>query len=363
MNLLDRYILTRFLAILFNALLSFITLFLVVDLVEHIDSFIDAKMPRQAVVAYYYYSLPWFASIGLPMATLLATFFSMGMLNKRNEITAMKASGLSIRRIGSALLIAGLLISICSFFFDDIVVSAGMRAKAELQSQYLAREYRRKHKVVKQNIFLQHTKDEYLAIDRFDYRNDTAKGVYIQTFAQGKLVKRLDIKTITWNDSLNHWYGKDYTLRNFTSVSDTSLLVTTGIDTTVELTITPIDLTRLSVTPEEMRYSELKKFVQSLIRNGVDPTRWEVNLHFKVAFACTSFIMVLFGLPLSIGKPRSSLAFGAGMSIFVIFGYYVAIKLGQSFGFKGVLPPWPAVWIPNFIFFGLGYFLLSKTRS
>ncbi|MFC1482158.1 LptF/LptG family permease [Candidatus Neomarinimicrobiota bacterium] len=363
MKLLDRYILTRFLAILFNALLSFVVLFLVVDIVEHLDSFIDAKMPRRAVVAYYYYSLPWFVSIGLPMATLLATFFAMGMLNKRNEITAMKASGLSIKRIGTSLLIVGLLITILSFYFDDFVVSAGMRSKAELQSQYLAREYRRKHKVVKQNIFLQHTKDEYLAIDRFDYRKDLATGVYIQTYDGGQMVKRLDFRTMSWNDKLESWQGIDYTLREFDSVSDTTLLVSSGGDTIINLTITPIDLTKMSVTPEEMRYGELKDFVNGLIRSGVEPTRWEVNLHFKVAFACTSFIMVLFGLPLSIGKPRSSLAFGAGMSIFVIFGYYVVIKLGQSFGFKGLLPPWPAVWLPNFIFLSLGFYLLSKTRS
>ncbi len=74
--------------------------------------------------------------------------------------------------------------------------------------------------------------------------------------------------------------------------------------------------------------------------------------------------MVLLRIPLSIRRrPQSSLAFGAGMSVFVIFGYYAAIKLGQSLGFKGVLDPLPSVWLPNVLFLTLGFYLLWRQRS
>ncbi len=363
LKLLDRYILTRFLGILFNALLAFVIIFLVVDVVENLDTFIDAKMPRRAVVAYYFYTLPWFVSIGLPMATLLATFFSMGMLNKKNEIAAMKASGFSIRRIGAAILVAGFFVSIVSFFFDDLLVSAGMRHKSEMQNQYLAREYRRKHKVLKQNIFLQQSPTENIAIDRFDYRQQQAHGVYVQRFAQGRLVERIDFRLLKWNDQDTLWQGIDYVVRSFETELDTVMITQQGQDTLIALAINPLDLMKMSVTPEEMRYGELRIFIARLIRNGIDPTRWQVNMHFKVAFAFTSLIMVLFGLPLSMGRPRTGLAFGAGMSIFVIFGYYVAIKLGQSLGYKGVLEPLAAVWLPNIIFLSLGMVLLLRQRS
>jgi len=362
-KLLDRYILSRFLSILLSALVAFVIVFLVVDVVENLDKFIDAKMPRRAVIAYYIYTLPWFVSIALPMATLLATFFSMGLLNKRNEITAMKASGFSIRRIGASLLLVGLLISAVSFFLDDLLVSEGMRRKAEVQSQYLAREYRRKHKVKKQNIYLQQSPTEHIAIDRFDYRTQQAHGVYIQRYAQGRLVQRMDLRRLRWDERVNQWRGSNYRVRTFDNTTDTTTVSAQGQDTVLVLAVKPVDMMKMSVTPQEMRFSELRDFVAQLIRNGIDPTRWEVNMHFKVAFAMTSFIMVLFGLPLSVGRPRSSLAFGAGMSIFVIFGYYVAIKLGQSLGFKGVLDPFPSVWLPNVLFLALGFFLLRRLRS
>ncbi|MEE9162673.1 MAG: LptF/LptG family permease, partial [Candidatus Neomarinimicrobiota bacterium] len=66
---------------------------------------------------------------------------------------------------------------------------------------------------------------------------------------------------------------------------------------------------------------------------------------------------------LSMGRARSSLAVGGGMSVFVIFGYYVAIALGRSLGNKGVLEPIPAVWLPNVLFLALGFLLLRRLRS
>ncbi|MCH8327072.1 MAG: LptF/LptG family permease [Candidatus Marinimicrobia bacterium] len=363
MHILDRYVLRRFLANFSMAMVAFLILFLVVDVVENLDQYIDAKMPRQAILAYYYYTLPWFISIGLPMATLLATFFSMGILHKQNEITAMKASGFSVRRIGASLLIAGLVISAGSFYLDDIFVTEGLRKKADIQSQYLARLYRKKHKVKKQNIYLQESRNEVLAIDRYDHRTETAHGVYLQRYEGGRMVARVDFPKLKWDAESQAWLGEKYTMRRFDNAGDAQPTVTHGFDTLLTLTLNPLDLTRMSVTPEEMRYGELRDFVAGLKRNGIDPTRWAVNMHFKVAFAATSFIMVLFGLPLSIGRPRSSLAVGAGMSIMVIFGYYVAIKLGQSFGIKGVLPPMASVWLPNLIFMGMGFYLLAKLRS
>ena len=363
LKLLDQYILSSFLSILLGAIVAFVIIFLVVDVVENLDKFIDTKMPRQAVVAYYLYTLPWFVSIALPMATLLATFFSMGLLNKRNEITAMKASGFSVRRIGASLLITGLLISSASFFFDDLVVSGGMRRKADVQSQYLEREYRRKHKIKKKDIFLQQSPTEHIAIDYFDYRNQQARGVYIQRYEQGRLAQRMDLHYLTWDEEALCWRGADYQVRTFGSATDTVMVTALGADTLLSLEIKPVDLMKMSVTPEEMRFGELRDFVAQLIRNGIDPTRWEVNMHFKVSFSMTSLIMVLFGLPLSMGRPQSSLAFGAGMSVFVIFGYYAAIKLGQSLGIKGVLDPFPSVWLPNVLFLTLGFFLLWRQRS
>ena len=74
-------------------------------------------------------------------------------------------------------------------------------------------------------------------------------------------------------------------------------------------------------------------------------------------------IVVLFAFPLVAFKPKTGLAFGAGMSVFVIFGFYAFIRFGQTLGYKGILEPILSAWIGNIIFFMGGIFLLLFARK
>ncbi len=97
--------------------------------------------------------------------------------------------------------------------------------------------------------------------------------------------------------------------------------------------------------------------------NGVDATRWEVQRHFKVAFAFTNLIVVLFGIPLVVMRPKSGLAFGGGISFLVIFSYYAFIKFGQSLGINGVMDPLTSAWLGNVVFIIGGLLLLFSVRK
>ena len=77
-------------------LLGFICVILIVDLIENLDRFIDNSIPFNITMKYYLYAIPWFINIGLPMSMLIATVFSIGLLAKKNELTAMKATGISV---------------------------------------------------------------------------------------------------------------------------------------------------------------------------------------------------------------------------------------------------------------------------
>ena len=94
--------------------------------------------------------------------------------------------------------------------------------------------------------------------------------------------------------------------------------------------------------------SQQKQFVQKLDKYGIRDPKWAVNMHFKTAFSCTSFLMILFGLSLSIRRPHSNLAVGIGIGVFVIFIYYAAITTGRSFGYKGIVEPFFSVWILSY---------------
>ena len=113
----------------------------------------------------------------------------------------------------------------------------------------------------------------------------------------------------------------------------------------------------------DSNYNELTERIVQLKENGVKTTRWEISRYFKISFAFTNLIVVLFGLPLVVIKPRGGLTFGAGMSFLVIFFYYAFIKFGQSLGFKGILEPMLSAWIGNVVFSIGGLLLLFFARK
>src|SRR5438046_10260646 len=94
MRILDRYLLREFLVYLALGLLGFIVIFVVVDLIEKMDVFLDHKAPWPLVAQYFVNLAPDVMVKMLPVALLLATFLSLGQLHKFGELNAMRPSAL-----------------------------------------------------------------------------------------------------------------------------------------------------------------------------------------------------------------------------------------------------------------------------
>ncbi len=360
-KLLDRYMLRQYAGNFIAAMISFITIFIVVDVIDHLDKFIDTEITRDEIFQYYIYTLPWYVSIGLPMALLLSTVFCMGLLQRRNELTAMKASGISIHRVSISILAIGVISTVFTFYFENLIVAPSLHKRAQIEMEYF-QSSRAKRAIKKQDIFRQIDRDKILYIKRFNFKNNTAYNVSLQEYEGANIKYRLDAPVMNWDADSESWRLPAYRVRTAFG-DDTLKFYYMDKDTLVTMDFSPVDLTKESVKPEEMNYWELEQFVQKLRDNGIKDPRWEVNLHFKMAFAVSSLLMILFGLSLSIMKPRSNMAVGMGMSIFIIFLYYGAIKFGQSLGYKGVVDPLLSVWAGNIIFFVVGGYLFARTRS
>ena len=94
MKHLDKYILNNFLAKFLLTMLGLLVIIILIDVIDHLNKFIDAKIPQSEIINYYFYSLPWFISIGIPISCLIATIFSLGILQRQNEITAISKAKL-----------------------------------------------------------------------------------------------------------------------------------------------------------------------------------------------------------------------------------------------------------------------------
>ena len=293
LKLMDLYILKQFFAKLISTTIAFIVIFIVVDIIDHLDKFIDASMPAVAILKYYIHTIPWFVSIGFPMAMLLSTVFTMSILQKNSELTAIKASGVGFRRIATPLLIVGFICSFLSFGFDNYVVTTHYQKRLLLEEEHGIRKSHTKY-AKKRNIYRQLDANTILSIKRFQFNNKMAYGMSIQKFDEQDLFYRLDSPKMQWNDDKHSWVIPNYTIRTWDNGELT--FTSHNQDSVMYSEITPIDLTRETGKPEEMDYKNLSEFVSKLKRNGINEPRWAVNLHFKTALAGTSFLMVLMVL-------------------------------------------------------------------
>ncbi len=360
---IDLYLIWRFIQTLSFALIGFMGIFLVVDLVENMDKFIDSEVSIDIVFRYYLHSLPWFLNIGLPMAVLVATIFTIGILSKRNELAAMKSSGISLYRIANPLLLCAILISVGSFYWEDNLVTSGNQTRRAIEKEYLGRTRNKNYRERRHNIFLQKSDRFVIGIERYQSSRKRAYGVTMQFLNKGRLEKRIDANRMYWQENSDSWQIFNYAIRYFDYLGEETDVSHSRGDTTLVIGFEPADISREAVSPEEMSFSELKRFVDELATSGVDNRRWEVNLQGKISFAFTNLIIVLFAIPMVASRPQGGLAFGAGMSIFVIFGYYAFIRFGQTLGYSGVMDPVLSAWLGNIVFAIGGVLLLFFVRK
>ena len=170
MKIIDRYLLKQFMLTALFALLAFIVLFVVIDMMENLDDFIDRHATVGIVAMYYVYFIPEIVKLVIPVAMLLSALFTTGRFTTYNELTALKSGGMSLYRFMAPALIFALLVSSASVYFTGWVVPLANKKKFEIARVYFQKniEY-----ISKANMFIQDSKTRILSIGLFDdNRND-----------------------------------------------------------------------------------------------------------------------------------------------------------------------------------------------
>jgi len=381
MRILDRYLIRQFGFALIFSLIAFWVIFLVVDLVEHLDKFIDKDAPFFLVIRYYFYYTPYILVLSLPVAMLLSSLFSLGQLAKHNELTAMKSAGISLYRILLPMFALSFLISLFVIAFGETIVPLTYQKMIEVKTVEIEKG-KRERNLILQNIFVQAEDGRIFHLSHYDTKERLGKDVLVQRFERNRLKEEIRAKRVRWKN--NGWLFEDGVERIFSDASDElgktktdSLPASSGEKYQSEtekyepfeklfrldLKIEPEALVRRQKKSDEMGYFELAEYVKIKKRSGQVVAKETTDLHLKIAFPFVSFIIVLFGAPLAANPKRSGLAIGFAISLFISFVYYTLIRMGQSFGYSEKLPPLLAAWAANILFAILGTILLVKAKK
>jgi lipopolysaccharide export system permease protein len=360
-RILSRYIAKEFLKLLVLWSASFFMIFFVVELFERINEIIVHNAPFYLILEYFLYQIPPFISITLPFSTLLAAMITLGVLARNNEVVAMKAHGISTYRIIIPLLILAASVTALILLCNETIVPYSARKASYVWTVKIKQEEERAF--FKLNKIWYRGEDLIYNIRLLEPKTDTLRGVTIYRFDKAfNLRQRADARRAQWNGV--GWTFYDVVIRNFLSGGE--VVTKTFNKRDIPLQEKPEDFKRGMKDPNEMTYRELKAYVEELTREGYDPTRYVVDLHYKVSFPFLTLIMVLMGSPLALaaGHGRGGgIAQGVGLSIVIGFVYWAVFAISVAMGHSGTFPPFIAAWAPNIFFALIGGFILESIHQ
>ena len=118
MRLLRRYIIIELLSPFVFSLLVIVFVLFVQFLLRAIDRFLGKGIDTLTIFEYLFLNLAWIVALAVPMAVLIATLMTFGRLSEDNEITAMRASGISFLKIIRPALIFGTMVCMLTALFQ-----------------------------------------------------------------------------------------------------------------------------------------------------------------------------------------------------------------------------------------------------
>ncbi|MCL4540407.1 MAG: LPS export ABC transporter permease LptG [Bacteroidetes bacterium] len=358
MKKIDLYIIRQFISVILFSLLAFAAIFILVDLMEHLDNFLDHGVGLLLIARYYLVFTPEILTLITPVAVLLACLFTTGRMSNHNEITIIKSSGINIYRILLPYLMVSAIICAVMVYFNEWIVPLANHEKFRIEKVFL-QEHREGW--WKYNIFMLDSRDRIVSIGYYDDYNNTAERVSVQDFADTNLtylIRRFDAANMSYDKTKQEWILHRVIERTFEGDKET--FKTFATLPLKEISFTPADLKEKELNPKDMNFNQLKRFIELQKKSGNDVARYEVDYYSKVSFPFAAIIVIFFGVPLSARKKRSGLALEFGISILVSFIYLLVIKISQVLGYDGLVSPLLTAWLANIAFLAAGMYNTAR---
>ncbi|HAC63737.1 MAG TPA: permease [Cyanothece sp. UBA12306] len=332
-----------------------------------VNKVVDSNLPLIKALEILILKVPEFTAYALPISVMLTTLLTYGRLSSDSELIALRACGVGLFRLITPALVLSLVVTGITFVFSELVVpNANYRATSILV------EYLQEERAFWQNKDIFYPDYQEIKLPNGETVKRLKHLFYAEQF-DGQKMKTLTIlewigdslnkivvsDSATWNASQDTWdffNGTIYQLSSDASYADSFAFKHRQLS----LTKAPFEFALQARDPYEMNIFQAQQYRDLLKMIGDQKTlrTFEVRIQQKLAFP---FICLVFGLVGSVlgGRPQQmSRATSFGLSVIIIFTYYVLGFLIGSLGLMGLISPLMAAWLPNFIGLGLGGWLL-----
>ena len=360
--LLDDYVLRGFFLYLGMILATFLVLVLVFTLFELLGDILRNQVPTMVVAEYLLNVTPYLLYNVAPLVMLLAVLVTFGLMNRSNEITAIKATGISIYRIVTPVMVAAAALAAALFFADQFYLPHTNKRQEALHNQIKGKPPQTYLRPDRSWIFGQNSDIyyyQYFDPDRDQFGNVT---VFQLDRASFTITRRIHAERAHWAEKLNRWVyeqGWDRSLNVSAIVNYRPF----DVATFPELPETPSYFKKEVKQYTEMNYEELHRYIRDLQQGGFDVVRLRFQLNKKLSYPLITLIMAVLAIPFSLTAEKKGAITGVAVAVGIAVFYTVVSRLFEAMGDLSQLPPALAAWSPDLIFLLVGGYLILKVPT
>jgi LPS export ABC transporter permease LptF/LPS export ABC transporter permease LptG len=361
-TLLDDYVLRDFFLYLGMILATFLVLMEVFTLFELLSDILHNRVPFMVVVEYLLNVTPYLLYGVAPFVMLLAVLVTFGLMQRSNEITAIKATGVSIYRIVAPVIAAAAVLATALFFADQLYLPHTNKRQEALHNLIKGKPAQTYLRPDRKWIFGENNDIYYYQF--FDPDKDTFGNLTVFQLdrASFTITRRIHADRAHWADNLNKWVyeqGWDRTL-NVSAIVDYRPF---DVATFPDLRETPPYFKKEVKQYTEMNYDELHRYIRDLQQSGFDVVRLRVQLNKKLSYPLITLIMAVLAVPFSLSTGKKGAITGVAVAVSIAVFYTVVSRLFEAMGDLSQLPPAMAAWSPDLIFVLVGGYLILKVPT
>lgn len=314
----------------------------------------EYQLPLTAVFVFFLYGIPQILAYTFPMAILLASLLTFGRMSGAGEITAVRAGGINFFRILAPILVMAFFITCMTFMLNELYAPRSSAAafnyiKSTLTEVGIS--------LSEKNIAFLDQDGQWLFGAENSQGNDF-NGVKLVDYRNPKNIIVYVSNEATWDK--NTWIFKDVSVFHLDSDGD-RFFKSNFEELSIDLNRTPTELLSEGRNPEELSLKELKQYIISVKEEGAETVKTilklEAKYFLKIATPFSCLLFPLIAAPLGMNPQRGSSTVGMGLSMILVFIYYLLTTLAINVAQNGALPPYISAWLPNISFLLVGIYL------
>lgn len=363
-QVMDAMVLSSFLFYFLVLLVTFVMMTHVFTFFELLSDIVKNHIPMSRVLTYHFFLTPRLIYDLTPVGVLTAVLVTFGVLTKNNEVTAVKACGISVYRLTAPVLLAGFFLSGSLFAFDHYWVPEADRRQDAIRAEIKGRPAQTFLRPDRRWIY--GLRDRVYYYRYFDSSQQVMLGVnvYELDLERFRLKRHIFAERAHWDRNSKAWvfengWSRDMNASNVTHFDDFAGQTRTFL----ELEEPPDYFVKEVKQSRQMNFRELSTYIRELQQSGFDTVALQVQFYKKFSVPLFALILAMVSIPFAFLAGNRGAMAGVGMSLGIYILYWSIGQVFEQVGNLSQLPAQVAAWSPDVVFSLAGFYLLARMRT